>query len=88
MGKDHCLNATRREGQRLHYIAVVEDISARKIAEESLAAAQEALRASEERYRTAFQTSLDGICISHLDDGRYIDANKAFFDLMGFEREE
>jgi diguanylate cyclase (GGDEF)-like protein/PAS domain S-box-containing protein len=76
------------EGQRLHYIAVVEDISARKIAEESLAAAQEALRASEERYRTAFQTSLDGICISHLDDGRYIDANKAFFDLMGFEREE
>ena len=33
-------------------------------------AAAEALRQSEERYRTAFQTSLDAININRLDDGR------------------
>ena len=75
-------------GRPLHYIAVVEDINARKIAVERLASAQQALQASEKRYRTAFQTSLDGICISHLRDGRFIDVNKTFLDIMGFERAE
>ena len=82
--------STQRDamGRALHYIGVVEDINARKIAEERLSALQDALRASEERYRTAFQTSLDGICISHLGDGRYIDVNKTFLDIMGYKREE
>jgi len=76
------------EGRALHSIALFEDINARKIAEEKLATVQEALRESEKRYRTAFETSLDGIAISHLSDGRYIDVNKEFLDLMGFDREE
>jgi diguanylate cyclase (GGDEF)-like protein/PAS domain S-box-containing protein len=46
------------------------------------------LRESEERYRTAFQTSLDGIAINHLGDGRYIDCNQAFLNILGYEREE
>jgi diguanylate cyclase (GGDEF)-like protein/PAS domain S-box-containing protein len=46
------------------------------------------LRASEARYRTVFQTSLDLITINRVSDGMYIDVNKAFFDTMGFEREE
>jgi diguanylate cyclase (GGDEF)-like protein/PAS domain S-box-containing protein len=75
-------------GRPLHSIALVEDINDRKAAEERLAAAQEALRASEERYRTVFETSLDGMALSHVSDGRYIDVNKAFLDLMGFDREE
>src|ERR1039457_389145 len=82
--------STQRDamGRALHYNGVVEDINARNIAEERLSALQDALRASEERYRTAFQTSLDGICISHLGDGRYIDVNKTFLDIMGYKREE
>jgi len=76
------------EGRALHSIALFEDINARKIAEENLAKVQAALRESEERYRTAFETTLDGIAITRLSDGRYIDVNKAFLDLTGFDREE
>ena len=75
-------------GQPLHFIAVIEDISDRKIAEERLAQAQIALEESEACYRTAFQTSLDGIAISHLEDGKYIDANKTFLDMLGYGRAE
>ncbi|HEY0307087.1 MAG TPA: EAL domain-containing protein [Acidobacteriaceae bacterium] len=59
----------------------VEDISERKRAEEEL-------RESEDRYRSAFQTSLDAININRLSDGRYIDVNDAFLRIMGFSREE
>jgi diguanylate cyclase (GGDEF)-like protein/PAS domain S-box-containing protein len=75
-------------GQPLHCIAVIEDINDRKIAEDRLAKAQLALEESETRYRTAFQTSLDGIAISHLDDGTYIDVNKAFLEMLSYERAE
>jgi diguanylate cyclase (GGDEF)-like protein/PAS domain S-box-containing protein len=75
-------------GRALHSIALVEDINDRKTAEERLTAVQEALRASEERYHTAFETSVDGMAITHLNDGRYLDVNRAFLNLMGFDREE
>ena len=75
-------------GRPLHFIALVEDISLRKAAEERLTAAQQALRTSEEHYRTVFETSLDGICVSNLSDGRYIDANQAFLNILGFDLEE
>ena len=69
-------------------LSVTRDITAAKAAEERLALATDALRASEAHYRTVFQTSVDGICISQLSDGRYIDANNAFLQLMEYEREE
>jgi diguanylate cyclase (GGDEF)-like protein/PAS domain S-box-containing protein len=47
-----------------------------------------ALRLSEERYRIAFQTSIDAININHLSDGLYIDCNQAFLDILGYKREE
>ena len=75
-------------GQPLHYIAVIEDINARKTAEERLAAVQAALQVSENRYRTAFQTSLDGVTINRVADGMFIDCNKAFLDTNGYERHE
>ena len=75
-------------GRPLHYITVVEDINARKTAEERLAAAQGALQVSEKRYRTAFQTSLDSVTINRLADGMYIECNKAFLDATGYERHE
>jgi diguanylate cyclase (GGDEF)-like protein/PAS domain S-box-containing protein len=76
------------EGRALHSIALLEDINARKSAEERLAATQEALRTSEERYRIAFQTSLDAININRMSDGMCIECNKAFLDITGYEREE
>ena len=69
-------------------LSVIRDITAAKAADDLLAAAMDALRASEAHYRTVFQTSVDGICVSQLDDGTYIDANNAFLSLMGYEREE
>ena len=69
-------------------MAFAQDISAAKEAKDLLTAATEALRLSEERYRTAFQTSLDAININRLDDGRYVDCNQAFLDILGYEREE
>jgi diguanylate cyclase (GGDEF)-like protein/PAS domain S-box-containing protein len=83
-----CSTQRDAEGRALHNIAIVEDINARKTVEESLTAAQGALRLSEERYHTAFQTCLDSIAIKRLRDGIYIDANQAFLDNLGFEREE
>jgi diguanylate cyclase (GGDEF)-like protein/PAS domain S-box-containing protein len=75
-------------GKALHLISFVEDINALKAAEHRLAATGEALRVSEERYRTVFQTSLDAILISRVDNGKIIDVNRAFLDALGFERDE
>jgi diguanylate cyclase (GGDEF)-like protein/PAS domain S-box-containing protein len=76
------------EGHALFFLTLVQDINARKRAEESLAAAQEALRVSEDRYRTAFQMSLDSISLNRLNDGLYVDCNKAFFDITGYNHDE
>jgi len=76
------------EGRPLYCIAVVEDINARKQAEELLLKAGDALRSSEERYRTAFKMSLDGINISRLSDGLFIDVNEAFLKNTGYAHEE
>ena len=76
------------QGQSMHHIVLVEDIDALKVAAKNLADVQEALRMSESRYRTAFQTSGDAININRLSDGMYVDFNKAFLDIIGFSREE
>lgn len=51
-------------------------------------AALEALRVSERRYRTAFDTSLDAIVITRMDDGMFVDVNRQFFSILGYTREE
>lgn len=76
------------EGRPLHFIALVEDINKRKEAEATLAATQAALSSSEERYRIAFQMTLDAVNINRLSDGVYLDVNKGFLDIAGFRREE
>jgi diguanylate cyclase (GGDEF)-like protein/PAS domain S-box-containing protein len=69
-------------------LSITRDISAAKAAEQLLSQAAEALRVSEERYRTVFQTSLDPILINRTSDRRFIDVNQAFLDVMGFERDQ
>ena len=66
------------EGRPLHFITMVQDINARKEAEQQLAVAQESLRKSEERYRTAFQMTMDAVALNRIADGTYVDCNLAF----------
>ncbi len=77
------------DSQRPGYLeGFLEDITARKQAEEQLTTAQIALRVSEERYRTTFQMSLDAININRLSDGLYIECNAAFLKATGYARDE
>jgi len=50
-------------------------------------ATEEALRASEEKYRLLFEQSRDAIAIA-TSDGRFIDANPAYENLLGYRRDE
>jgi diguanylate cyclase (GGDEF)-like protein/PAS domain S-box-containing protein len=69
-------------------LGYLRDLTDAKAAALKLEKAQEAIRTNEARYRTVFQTSQDGIAISRLDDGRYIDVNQAFLRMLNFERDE
>ena len=83
-------------GEITGFAKVVRDISVRKEAEEAallhfsdeVEAYSKALKASESRYRTVFQTSPDAVVISRIDDGTIVDVNQAFLDVTGHERSE
>ena len=49
--------------------------------------AEKALRQSEEKFRSIFENSLDGIYQSTLD-GKYIDANNALVEMLGYKNRE
>jgi PAS domain S-box-containing protein len=47
---------------------------------------EEALRLSEDKFATAFNSSPDAINLNRVSDGLYLDVNKAFTDLTGYSR--
>ena len=62
-------------------LSVTRDITERHQAEMRL-------RASESRFSTIFRASPVGICITTLEEGKYLDVNDAFCNLLGVSREE
>jgi PAS domain S-box-containing protein len=50
--------------------------------------AEEALRASEEKFSKAFAASPDGLAISRLEDGVLVDVNERFLELFGLTRQQ
>jgi diguanylate cyclase (GGDEF)-like protein/PAS domain S-box-containing protein len=78
---------TDEHGKR-HVGGFAVDITERIEAEERLATATAALRKSEEQYRTAFETTPDAISIFHMDDGKYVNVNRAFLEMTGYEHQE
>ena len=78
-----------REGWPSHLLAHVEGIQDRRSAETAQAVtAQEAAPAQEDRYRTMFETSPDGVLIARAEDGRIVEVNPAFLEILQFSREE
>lgn len=61
--------------------AAAHDITDRKQAEQ-------ALQESEEKFKTTFMTSLDGVFIASLDEGKIVDVNNAFEKMFGYTRQE
>jgi len=49
---------------------------------------EQALRESEEKFSKAFQASPDGICITELETGRFMEVNEGYCRLFNYTREE
>lgn len=67
-------------GEVIGWVAAITDITQRKLA-------QEALRASEERYRQIFEQSIDGVFVG-TRDGRYVDVSPSGCEMLGMARAE
>ena len=67
------------KGAPLYEIAVYDDITAQRDAEERL-------RLSEARFRQTFELAASGIC--HVIDGKFVKVNKALCEILGYSERE
>ncbi|MEN6370298.1 MAG: PAS domain S-box protein [Thermotogota bacterium] len=74
--RENAIAVRNEEGKVLYYEGTVEDITARR-------AAEEALRRSETRYRSLFENAVLGI-YQTTPDGRILVANPALIRMLGF----
>ena len=82
------------EGRHLR-VTAIQDLSARKVAEEKLRAteterqrAEAARRTSEEMFSRVFMSAPVGIVVSNLASGLLVDVNEEFIRLLGYRRDE
>ena len=68
-------------GAEPYFIIIVQDISARKEAEE-------ARRVSEEKFEKAFRSSPVWVAVTTVAEGRWLEVNDAFTEMSGYTREE
>ena len=68
-------------GEITHFVAVKEDITARKLAEQALVE-------SEEKYRLLFSRQFDAAALVDDREGRFVEVNDAFLRLFGWSRQE
>lgn len=78
-----------REGWPSHLLAHVEAIKDRKEPECANASLPEAAgQVKEDRYRSTFETSPDGVLIARAEDGRIVEVNPALLNILKLSREE
>ena len=65
------------EGNCISGIGVTQDITAKKLTENSL-------RVSENKFRMVFQNSPDAINLNRMRDGMYMEINRGFTQIMGY----
>jgi PAS domain S-box-containing protein len=79
-GRLYVRTARDSEGTEPYFEGFIEDISKNR-------AKDEALRESEEKFRSIFQNSLAGVALVGLD-GRYLAVNPAYSDIFGYPAEK
>jgi PAS domain S-box-containing protein len=70
-----------REGEDILFIGIVRDITERKRAEE-------ALKQSEQLYRTVIEQAAENICLVDAETKRILESNPAFQETLGYTEEE
>ena len=76
------VSAIRDEnGKILFFLAMIEDITERKLAEE-------ALQQSEERYRSLVENTMDGYFICEIPSGRFLFLNQRICEIYGYTLQE
>jgi two-component system cell cycle sensor histidine kinase/response regulator CckA len=79
-GIEASISQTESGGKKI-FTVIMRDVSMRKQSED-------ALRRSEERFSKAFCNNPLAITISTEAEGRYLDVNDAFLDLLGYQRKD
>jgi two-component system CheB/CheR fusion protein len=78
--KCNAMRMAGESGRRARILLAIEDMT-------ELTTTQKALFASEERFRLVSESGFINIMFFH-SDGRIVDANDAFFDMVGYSRED